>query len=106
MKAIILVVYVDNIIVIGDDEDEISILKFFLRTEFEIKDLGLLKYFLGIEVARSKGGIVISRRKYILYLFGKKQGNFGKAIKHSNRTEPWSTVYTESGELLEDKRMY
>ena len=37
----------------------------FVR-EFEIKDQGTLRYFLGIEVARSKKGIVVSQRKYIL----------------------------------------
>ena len=34
--------------------------------EFEIKDLGLLKCFLEIEVGRSKTGVVISQRKYVL----------------------------------------
>lgn len=39
-----------------------------LAKEFDIKDLGSLKYFLGIEIARSKEGIVVSQRKYILDL--------------------------------------
>ena len=47
--------------------DEISTLKDLLK-EFDIKDLGLLKYFPGIEVARSKAGIVISQQKYTLDL--------------------------------------
>jgi len=64
----ILIVYVDDIILTGDDSEEILRLKRVMATEFEIKDLGTLKYFLGMEVARSKEGIVISQRKYILDL--------------------------------------
>jgi len=43
-------------------------LKRNLATEFEIKDLGSLKYFLGMEVARSKKGISVSQQKYVLDL--------------------------------------
>nr|XP_016505430.1 PREDICTED: uncharacterized mitochondrial protein AtMg00810-like [Nicotiana tabacum] len=52
----------------GDDKKGISRLKKLLAYEFEIKDLGKLQYFLGIEAARSKRGIFISQRKYILDL--------------------------------------
>lgn len=39
-----------------------------LAHEFEVKDLGELKYFLAMEIARSKAGIVVSQRKYVLDL--------------------------------------
>lgn len=63
-----LIIYVDDIVITGDDSDEIQRLKKSLFTEFEMKDLGNLKYFLGIEVLRSQKGIFISQRKYILDL--------------------------------------
>ena len=56
---IILIVYVDDIIITGSNEAEIQRLKGVLSTEFEVKDLRKLKYFLGMEVARSKEGIVV-----------------------------------------------
>ncbi|KAM2422408.1 hypothetical protein ACFXTH_028630 [Malus domestica] len=67
-KLTTLIIYVDDMIVTGDDKEEISRLKDYLATEFEMKDLGGLKYFLGIEVALSKQGIFLSQRKYVLDL--------------------------------------
>ena len=60
----------DAIILTGDDVVELDRLKKALAREFEIKDLSPLKYFLGMEFARSKKGIFISQRKYILDLLG------------------------------------
>lgn len=59
-------VYVDDVIITGNDNATISHLKSFLNSKFRIKDLGLLKYFLGIEVARSATGLFLSQRKYLL----------------------------------------
>ena len=67
-KITALIVYVDDMIITGDDVEEISRLQEQLSTEFEMKNLGGLKYFLGIEVARSRQGIFLSQRKYILDL--------------------------------------
>jgi hypothetical protein len=64
----ILVVYVDDMIITGNDPLNISQLKKNLSKEFEVKDLGQLRYFLGIEIARSPKGIVLSQRKYVLDL--------------------------------------
>ncbi|XP_037492732.1 uncharacterized mitochondrial protein AtMg00810-like [Jatropha curcas] len=60
-----LIIYVDDMIITVSDHEEIMELKKQLFREFEMKDLGRLKYFLGIEVLRSKQGIFISQKKYI-----------------------------------------
>ena len=67
-KMSILIVYVDDIILTGNDLKEMETLKMKLATEFEVKDLGEMRYFLGMEIARSKKGISVSQRKYILDL--------------------------------------
>ncbi|RVW26625.1 Retrovirus-related Pol polyprotein from transposon RE1 [Vitis vinifera] len=65
-QCIYLVVYVDNIVITGSDQDGIQKLKQHLFTHFQTKDLGKLKYFLGIEIAQSSSGVILSQRKYAL----------------------------------------
>jgi len=69
-KLTLLLVYVDDMIITGDDEIEKQNLRERLAAQFEMKDLGKLKYFLGIE------SIFISERKYILDLL-KETGKLG-----------------------------
>ncbi|RVW17578.1 Retrovirus-related Pol polyprotein from transposon RE1 [Vitis vinifera] len=90
-RMTILIVYVDDIILTGDDTGEVERLKKVLATEFEVKDLGQMRYFLGMEVARSRKGISISQRKYVLDLLT-KTGMLGckpsdTPIKARNRME-------------------
>ncbi|RVW45770.1 Retrovirus-related Pol polyprotein from transposon RE1 [Vitis vinifera] len=67
-KITALIVYVDDMVVTGNDPEERKALQNYLSREFEMKDLGPLKYFLGIEVSRSSEGIFLSQRKYALDL--------------------------------------
>ncbi|RDX64079.1 hypothetical protein CR513_57409, partial [Mucuna pruriens] len=59
-------VYVDDLIHVGNDLDEIITVKLGLNNRFKIKDLGHLKYLLHLEIARSKANIHICLRKYTL----------------------------------------
>ncbi|GJZ17744.1 ribonuclease H-like domain-containing protein, partial [Tanacetum coccineum] len=63
-----LLVYVDDIIITGNNTNEIENFKKFLKIKFEIKDLGKLKYFMGIEVLETNQGLSLSQRKYCLDL--------------------------------------
>lgn len=69
-KLTLFIVYVDDIVMTIDYKEEMMWMK-LLAQEFEIKDLGRLQYFMQIGVARSKRGIFISERKYILNLLKK-----------------------------------
>ena len=67
-KVTPLIIYVDDMVITGNDVVEMDRLQRQLASEFEMKDLGELKYFLGIEVARGREGIYLCQRKYILDL--------------------------------------
>jgi hypothetical protein len=59
---VIIVIYVDDLIITGDSDANIFDLKKFLKQKFEMKDLGELSYFLGIEVIQSPKGIWLLQR--------------------------------------------
>ncbi|BFG37564.1 hypothetical protein CerSpe_238380 [Prunus speciosa] len=67
-KLTALIIYIDDMVVTGNDNEEMQTLRKLLASEFEMKEFGELQYFLGIEVARSKHDIFLSQRKYVLDL--------------------------------------
>lgn len=102
-KITIIIVYVDDMIITGDDFVEQEKLKGVLSKEFEVKDLGPMKYFLGMEVARTKQGIVVSQRKYILDL---KETGMSGCKPVATPVEPKGKFKQVTKEKPVDKRMY
>ena len=62
--TILLLQYVDDMIITGDDLSGIQELKDFLSQQFEMKDLGHFSYFLGLEITHSTNGLYITQTKY------------------------------------------
>lgn len=56
-SIIILLVYVDDNLIASNDMDDVIAFKQFLNKKFKLKDLGTLKFFLGLKVARSTKGL-------------------------------------------------
>jgi Reverse transcriptase (RNA-dependent DNA polymerase) len=96
----IILVYVDDIIIISDNLEEIKIVNVQLEKNFDIKDLGLLKYFLGIKIGHSPKGLFISQRKYTLDLL-KEIGKLDCKLAPTPIDSKYK-INTENGEPLND----
>ena len=57
---IFLAIYVDDILMIWNKEEEMDWLKRYFGQQFKIKDLGQLHYFLGIEIVQEKDDIILT----------------------------------------------
>ena len=101
---ILLIIYVDDIIITSDDKQGIDDLKRYLQNSFQTKDLGKLLYFLGIEVARSKEGISLSQRKYVLDVLEETSLLGSKPMK--TPMDPNVILYEDQGELLSNPERY
>ncbi|XP_074347258.1 uncharacterized protein LOC141686101 [Apium graveolens] len=103
-RIMVLIVYVDDIVLTGNHGEEIKRLKMLLSQKFEIKDLGFLKYFLGMEVAQSSQGISVSQRKYTVDLL-RETGKIGcKPVE--TPMDPNTKLMPRIDELADDNRRY
>ena len=89
--------YVDDIVITGNDMVGISSLKSFLHGQFHTKDLRMVKYFLGVEIMKSKRRIFLSQRKYVLDLLSEIRKLTAKPC-HSPMAQ--NLYLTREGELL------
>ena len=67
-ELLVILVYVDDLLVTGSSLHHIQQVRKDLQHRFKMKDLGELKYFLGIEFSRTNDGILMNQRKYALGL--------------------------------------
>lgn len=93
-------IYVDDLIITGNDAEGVAHTKEMLKVVFDIKDLGELRYFLGIEITRFEDGMFISQRKYVLDIL-KETGKLGsrpvktpleEGYQDYGEGEPWEDI--------------
>lgn len=103
-RFIAALVYVDDVLITGDDAPGISALKQVLNEAFTIKDLGLARYFLGLEICRSDKGIIISQRKYIMDILA----NMGLTACNPTSFPPPTNLRlsTDQGSVLPNPESY
>ncbi|KAE8733468.1 hypothetical protein F3Y22_tig00001120pilonHSYRG00022 [Hibiscus syriacus] len=103
-KFIALLVYVDDIVLVGEDLQALHNIQSLLQQHFKLKELGPLRYFLSFEIARNSSGIILSQRKYALQLL-EDTGCLG--IKPTESPMPFSLkLSANEGTLLSDPQEY
>ncbi|KAM1014784.1 hypothetical protein ACFX2C_044728 [Malus domestica] len=92
-SVVLLLLYVDDIIITGSHSVPIAAVITALTEEFDIKDLGPLHYFLGIQITQNASGLFLSQSKYVSDLLVKAD------MVHS---KPCSTPCLPYNRLLKD----
>ncbi|CAH9118288.1 unnamed protein product [Cuscuta europaea] len=100
----ILLVYVDDIVLSGNNISEIQSVKQYLHQTFKIKDLGPLRFFLGLEMARSQKGIILNQRKYCLELIN-EAGLLGSKPA-TTPSDPNVKLLADQGNVLVDSTIF
>ncbi|CAN0886875.1 Retrovirus-related Pol polyprotein from transposon TNT 1-94 [Linum grandiflorum] len=101
---IVLLLYVDDMIITGSDQAGIQELTESLHSAFNLKELGDVSYFLGLEVRRSAAGLLVSQRKYISDLL--ESANMTDCRPCNTPMEQNLKLSREVGDVLEDQTFY
>ena len=101
---VLLLLYVDDMIITGDDTVGIIELEQFFRQHFEMKDLGPLSYFLGREVLSSNDGLFLSQAKYASDFISRT--GLTDSIIESTSLEPNVHFTPQDGTTLDDPTLY
>ncbi|GJZ78479.1 retrovirus-related pol polyprotein from transposon TNT 1-94 [Tanacetum coccineum] len=101
---IVVLVYVDDLMITGNDSSLIQKFKSQLSSTFHMKDLGDLHYFLGLEVTKSEYGLFVSQRKYTLELLQEAGVMSNKPYKLP--MDPNLKLQAEMGTSLQDLEVY
>ena len=70
-RIVFICIYVDDLIVGGDHVADVEHVKSLLKKDFDMKHLGELRYFLGIEIIRTNVGMWLLQRQYALDMLSK-----------------------------------
>ncbi|WMV21337.1 hypothetical protein MTR67_014722 [Solanum verrucosum] len=100
----IVTIFVDDILMTGNDMNELNNLKAFLHNEFRIKDLDSLHYFIGMEVLRESHGLILSQRKFTLDLLEKFHSSHLTPV--SSPLDPSTELFAKTGDLIPDPTLY
>ncbi|XP_019262539.1 PREDICTED: uncharacterized protein LOC109240364 [Nicotiana attenuata] len=103
-SLVILVVYVDDILLAGSDIAEMTALKQFLDDQFKIKDLGLVHYFMGLEVSSHPDGYVLHQHKYTSDLLEEFKCSHLSPL--STPLDPSIKLTVDMGDPLPDPSIY
>lgn len=99
-----MLIYVDDLIITGDNVEEMSRTRKNLMVRFQMKELGELKHFLGLEIDQVKEGLFLCQQKYTRDLLQK----FGMA-DYKPISTPMETnikLRADKGDFLKDFAMY
>jgi hypothetical protein len=103
-KILIICLYVDDLIFTGNDEVMFDEFKKSMMAEFDMSDLGKMRYFLSIEVLQKEGGIFISQQKYTNEVL--ERFNMGQCNSVKNPIVPGFKLTKDEGGVQVDSTLY
>ena len=99
-----ILVYVDDILLLGSSNTKIDVLVAELHANFSLKDLGAAKYFLGIELIKTPTGIMLSQRKYLIDILHRAK------MEHANPLPtpmtPGDKLSAQGDEIIDEVTLY